>query len=114
MSYVERVVRAISGDPNVWTIEQLSKLVGSKYDNVDDEIMFMNIMNAYEEKPKYALITLYNGRLSFGCYFVDTYGEDAFIKCMLSPSSSNSIIGCTIDQVVNDWCIWLEQFKILG
>ncbi len=114
MSYVERIVKANSGDPNVWTIELLSNLIGSVYDSVDDEIMFMNIMNAYEEKPKYALMTLYNGRLSFGCYFVDTYGEDAFIECMLSPNSSNSIIGCSIDKVVNDWCIWLEQFKILG
>ena len=113
MSYVERVVRAISGDPNVWTIEQLSKLVGSKYDNVEDEIMFMNIMNAYEERHKYALMTLYNGRLSFGYYFVETYGEQAFIDCMLTPSKCESLVGVDIYSVVDDWCVWLEQFKIL-
>ena len=113
MAYVERVVRAISGDPNIWTIEQLSKLVGSKYDNVEDEIMFMNIMNAYEERHKYALMTLYNGRLSFGYYFVETYGEQAFIDCMFAPSKCESLVGVVIYSVVDDWCVWLEQFKIL-
>ncbi len=113
MSYIERVVRASSGDPNVWSIEQLSDLIGNPYDSTDDEIIFMNIMNAYEENPKYAVTHLYNGRLSFGNYFVTTYGEEAFIHCMTTPGAAGKTIGCDINQVVDDWIIWLEQWRIL-
>lgn len=114
MSYIERLVRAESGDENVWTVEQLSEFLGTPYDSVEDEILFMSIMNAYEENPKYAVTGLYNGRLSFGNYFALTYGEEAFIKCMLTPASARSIIGCTVNDVLDNWVKWLEKLVMLN
>ena len=113
MDHIERLVRASSGDPDVWTAELLSKLIGQPYDSVEDEIMFQNIMTAYTDNPRYSLIVEYTGRLSFGYYLVETYGEQSFVQCMLSPKRSKIIIGVEIDKVVDDWCVWLEQFKIL-
>ncbi|MBQ5633788.1 MAG: hypothetical protein IIV11_02780, partial [Clostridia bacterium] len=65
----------------------------------------------YEENHRYSLISLYNGRLSFGDYFVQTYGEEAFIECMLAPQRTRSTLGLTMDEIVDGWCIWLEQFN---
>ena len=113
MNYIERLVRANSGDPDVWTVELLSQLIGQPYDSVEDEIMFQNIVTAYTDNPKYSVDVEYTGRLSFGYYFVETYGEEAFVQCMLSPKQSKIIIGIEMDKVVDDWCVWLEQFKIL-
>ena len=59
------------------------------------------------------IMTLYNGRLSFGYYFVETYGEKAFIECMMAPEDCEKIVDYDIDTVVADWCVWLEQFRIL-
>jgi hypothetical protein len=111
MSYAERLAIAKSGDRDVWTVEQLSELLGQPYDSAEDEIMFLSIMNAYEENPRYSVTGLYNGRLSFGNYFVTSYGEQAFIECMLSPGSAKRIIGCSVNDVLDDWCDWLENWR---
>ena len=114
MAYLDRVVRANSGYDDVLSIDDLSRLIGGKpYQSVDDEILFQNVMTAYTEKPKKSVVWEYGGRLSFGVYFVETYGEQTFIDCMLTPSSTTSLIGKSLDEIIDDWCLWLEQFKIL-
>ncbi len=111
MAYCERLVRAQSGSENVYTIDLLSKVVGETFDHVDDEILFQNIMTANQDNPRYNLKTLYNGRLSYGDYFVTAYGEAAFVQCMMCPSAASSVIGCKIEDTVDAWCLWLENFK---
>jgi hypothetical protein len=44
---------------------------------------------------------------------VETYGEEVFIQCMQNPNAAPMLIGCSVDDVVDDWCAWLEQFRIL-
>ena len=113
VAYLDRLAIANSGDESSLTLDDLSYIIGKQYETPLDEIRFQNIMNAHEENHRYSLISLYNGRLSFGDYFVLTYGEEAFIKCMLSPQSTNSTLGLTMDEIVDGWCVWLEQFKVL-
>ena len=111
VAYLSRLAIANSGDESVLTLDDLSRIIGKQYESPLDEIRFQNIMNAHEENHRYSLISLYNGRLSFGDYFVQTYGEEAFIECMLAPQRTRSTLGLTIDEIVDGWCIWLEQFN---
>lgn len=96
-----------------WSIEALSKLIGEPYDSVQDEILFQNIFTAYTEDLRFELINRYNVRLSFGDYFVKTYGEKDFVDCMLTPSRAKELTGKDLDTVIDDWCLWLKQFQIL-
>ena len=109
MTYLSRCVSAGFGASI--TIEWLTEIIGQPYDSVEDEILFQHIMTAHEENPRYSLISLYNGRLSFGDYFVQTYGEPVFIDCMLQPEKTILHTGFTMDEIVEQWCGWLEQFK---
>ena len=113
VAYLDRLATANSGDESSLKIDDLTRIIGKHYENPLDEIRFQNIMNAYEENHRYSLISLYNGRLSFGDFFVSTYGEKAFIKCMLSPESTKDTVGVTLEEAVAEWCVWLEQFKLL-
>ncbi len=59
------------------------------------------------------------GKVSFGDYFIQTYGEQAFIDCIIDPSLSESVCGKPIDSVVEDWMDWLppltdEQRELLS
>ena len=108
MTYLSRLVSARYGA--AITVEWLTELLGQPYDSTEDEILFQHIMTANEENPRYSLISLYNGRLSFGDYFVNTYGEEAFITCMLKPSAAVLHTGLTMDDIVNAWCLWLTQY----
>ncbi len=114
MSYVSRVVVSNSGDEEVWTVDLLSDLIGEAYDGAEDEIMVQNILTAYHENPRYALISDYDGRMSFGDYFVKTYGEEMFVECMYDIAKTQLLLGVEIDEIIDDWCVWLEQFKVLG
>lgn len=109
MTYLSRCVSAGFGASI--TIEWLTEIIGQPYDSVEDEILFQHIMTAHEENPRYSLISLYNGRLSFGDYFIQTYGEPVFIDCMLQPEKTILHTGFTMDEIVEQWCGWLEQFK---
>ena len=111
VAYLDRLAIANSGDESSLTLDDLSRIIGKQYESPIDEIRFQNIMNAHEENHRYSLISLYNGRLSFGDYFVQTYGEEAFIECMISPPRTRSTLGLTMDEIVDGWCIWLEQFN---
>ncbi|MBQ4064750.1 MAG: hypothetical protein IJD10_01475 [Clostridia bacterium] len=112
MSYRERLVRGESGAEDVYTVDILSRIIGRPFDDTDDEILFQTVMTALQDNPRYQLISLYNGRLSFGWFFAATYGEDALIRCMMCPSDTKSVIGCRMDDVVDSWCLWLKNFKI--
>ncbi len=113
MDYVSRLIIANSVAEDVWTIGDLSYLIGQRYDSVEDEILFQNILTAYEDNYHFSVVSAYDGRLSFGVYFVETYGEEVFIQCMQNPNAAPMLIGCSVDDAVDDWCVWLEQFKIL-
>ena len=94
-------------------IDELSYIIGRRYDSVDDEILFQHIMTVYyyRDKLKYSVTGLYDGRLSFGDYFVRTYGEQTFIQCMLVPTRCLSLTGKTMDSVLEDWCEWILIFE---
>lgn len=112
MEYATRLIIANSVAEDVWTISDLSYIVGQRYDSVEDEILLQHILTSYEENYHYSVVSSYSGRLSFGVYFVETYGEDVFIQCMQSPNAAPMLIGRTVDDVVDDWCLWLEQFRV--
>ncbi len=111
MQYYERLVRGNSGYENVYTVDILSKAIGQPYDSVEDEILFMCIMNAREDNYRYNLISAYTGRMVFGHYFVGKYGVQAFVDCMLDPSTAQETVGCDIDTIVGGWCEWLGQYS---
>ena len=113
MDFVSTLIIAESAADDVWTISDLSYVIGQRYDSVEDEILFQNILTAYADNYHYAVISSYDGRLSFGVYFVETYGEEVFVKCMQNPNAAPMLIGCSVDDAVDDWCLWLEQFKVL-
>ena len=113
MEFAARMIMANSGSNEFWTIADYSRVIGHHYDSVEDEILFQNIYTAYLDNYHYAVISSYDGRLSFGAYFVETYGEDAFVQCMQNPNFATILIERTVDDVVDDWCLWLEQFRIL-
>jgi hypothetical protein len=112
MSYKSRSVRAMAGNSQVYSLDDLAGIIGNAYDSVEDEILFQNIMTAHTEDTIYSLVSLYQGRLSFGYYFVTTYGEEKFIKVMFDPNNAEIIVDKSLDDIIEDWTSWLEQFTV--
>jgi hypothetical protein len=102
----------MAGNSQVYSLDDLAGIIGSSYDSVEDEILFQNIMTAHTEDTIYSLVSLYQGRLSFGYYFVTTYGEEKFIKVMFDPNNAEIIVDRSLDDIIEDWTSWLEQFTV--
>lgn len=88
-------------------LESIEALIGEDYDEPTDYIKFLrkvfqkreNVQFEFELKETNALCD------AFGEYFIRTYGEDAFLDCMLSPSTIEERTGKTLEEIVDDWCV---------
>ena len=91
--------------------ERLDERLGEAYDEPSDYIKFLRIAWRDEENPKYKYYLQDSNDLcsAFGEYFVRTYGDDAFLNSMLYPSQVGAFTGKTMDEIVDDWCIDMEN-----
>ncbi len=91
-----------------------AEFLGKPYDTPEDYVTFCNLNARWildtegRNALRYDLKKPLGGnKESFGCYFIETYGEQAFIDCMVDPSLAESRFGKTVDDIVEDWMDWL-------
>lgn len=92
--------------------EYWAAVLGEEYDTPEDFKKLTDISAAY--------VLLDNGRsglrsdlmkylggsyakVSFAGYFIETYGEESFVACMLEPVKAKSLIGIEIEDAAEDW-----------
>lgn len=92
-------------------LDAIEKLIGEDYDEPSDYIKFTrkvirkreNVQYPYYLKTEYILCP------AFGSYFICTYGEETFLDCMLAPSKVKELTGKTMDEIIDDWCLNMED-----
>lgn len=90
--------------------QRLETTLNEAYDNPDDTIKLLRIVCRNEELPYIYHLKTDNSLCSaFGEYFVRTYGEEAFQNSMLFPSHVKEFTGKSMDQIVDEWCIDMEN-----
>ncbi|MBR0507718.1 MAG: hypothetical protein IJJ86_03835 [Clostridia bacterium] len=88
--------------------------LGEPFDTPEDYVTYCNLSarRILDTEGRNALRydlkkPLGGNKESFGAYFIETYGEQAFIDCMIDPSAAESRFGKTVDEIVEDWMDWL-------
>ena len=91
-------------------IEAIVKLIGEKFNEPSDYIKLTQktVQNRENVQYTYYLKTEYILCAAFGDYFIQEYGEDAFITGMLEPSNIHTITGKILNEIVNDWCLDMD------
>lgn len=90
--------------------ERLEARLGEAYDDPSDYIKFMRIGWRENEREYVYYLKSDNSLCSaFGEYFVRTYGEDVFLNSMLYPSQVKTFTGKTMDEIVDDWCLDMQN-----
>lgn len=92
-------------------IDAIEALIGEDYDEPSDYIKFVRAVIRKRENVQfpYYLKTEYILCPAFGEYIVRIYGEETFLDCMLAPSKAKELTGKTIDEIVDDWCLDMQN-----
>ena len=93
-------------------------LLGQPFDAPEDYVAFC-ILNAREildsqgrNMLRYDLMKDLGGyKEAFGAYFIETYGEQTFIDCMLAPSLTEARCGKVLEDIVEDWMDALPELN---
>lgn len=103
-----------------------AEFLGEAFDTPEDYVTYCNICARWildtegRNALRYDLKKPLGGnKESFGGYFIETYGEQAFIDCMVDPTQAETLFGKTVDDIVEDWMDWLppltdEQRELLS
>lgn len=106
--YEQRKIMA-AGDGGA-SIDMIEVLIGQEYDEPCDEVRFVRCaLRTEASQYLYFLKENYFACSAFGEYFVRTYGEDGFLACMLHPSETKQITGKTMDEILNDWVVDMQD-----
>ncbi|MBQ5991319.1 MAG: hypothetical protein IJL62_02090 [Clostridia bacterium] len=91
-----------------------AEFLGEAFDTPEDYVTYCNICARWildtegRNALRYDLKKPLGGnKESFGGYFIETYGEQAFIDCMVDPTQAEILFGKTVDEIVEDWMDWL-------
>lgn len=92
-------------------VERIEARIGEPFDEPEDYVKLarISIRERNDKSYGYYLKTTYNLVTPFAEYFVRTYGEEAFHESMLSLSEIQSYTGKTLDEIVEDFFIDLDD-----
>ena len=87
-------------------LAETEEIIGKEYKDVSDEVLYLRlVMQADTEySPKYYLKKQYYGGIAFADYFINVYGEEAFLNSMMHPSKTEEYTGKDLEQIVDEWC----------
>ncbi len=86
------------------SVEVIEELIGQAFDEPMDEVRFLR--SCMREANAQCIDYLKSGDAmgaAFGEYLVRTYGNEAFLRCMLDTSKAKDITGKTLDEILDDW-----------
>lgn len=106
--YEQRKLMATEGGST--SIEMIEALIGQEYDEPYDEVRFVRCaLRTEASQYLYFLKGNYFACSAFGEYFVRIYGEDGFLACMLQPSEAKAVTGKTMNDIINDWIVDMQD-----
>lgn len=89
-------------EPDGEEAQQFEHYMGRRYQDLGD-LFYANDISVYLKNDFSFADYNYLQWGSFGHYFVNTYGDDAFIKTMLKPENVAEITGNTMEEIKDDW-----------
>ncbi len=89
----------------------IEELIEEEFDGPEDQLkLARRLARRWQDHPyPYYLKTEYLLRSAFGDYFVRTYGQETFLDSMLQPSKVKEFTGKTMDEIVDDWCMDVDE-----
>lgn len=92
-------------------LEEACNLIGQDFDEPYDYILYNKALHKRELDYERGITWQYYLKTNmtcgdvFGVYFVETYGEKAFINSMLFPQNIKKYTGKTMDEIIYDWTL---------